>query len=1508
MAEQLICPQGHQWQLPDAGAEPDAASPPVCPVCGAAVPLPAVPPPLTGKSDAVTLAGANPPRAAPAGPRIVAGYEIVRELGRGGMGVVYLARQIRLNRLVALKMILSGGHAGVQDLARFRREAEAVASLQHPHIVQIHEIGEHDGLPFCCLEFVDGESLDRKLHGKPLPAAEAARLVEVLARAVHTAHQRGIVHRDLKPANVLLAPSESEQGVAISGSPEAPLRYEPKITDFGLAKRVAGEPGARFGESGAPPGEPGASATGGSPVADAPGSPGQTESGAILGTPSYMAPEQAGGRTRDIGPATDVYALGAILYELLTGRPPFLGTTSADTLLQILGTEPVSPRRLQPRLPRDLETICLTCLRKEPGRRYASALALAEDLRRFTAGDPILARPVGLGERVLKWARRRPAAAALAAVCAVAVPGLLGLILALWYNAEQRASTAQRLQETQQSLGNAHEHLAAAQRQTDQLQRLSRAKEREVNRKRRELDRLEKVRQAELVRAEAARLEVRRYQYITRMGLAERYWSANRVDLVEENLQHCLPDQRRWEWNQLKRLCHAELRRVPGPQARSAGPIVLSPGGQRLATVISTRRGGKFGISMWSVKVWDAPNGQELYDLGDAALTPPRILAFSADGRRIATADEDHSIQVWDTQKGPQLLYTLTNHTGPVLAAAFSADGRHLATAGADLTIHVWDVSSAKPRRHYSLPGHGSEVTSLAFSPDGKHLASAGRDATIKLWETPPELKAPVSPRKERRTLRGHKGPVVRVLFSPDGKRLVSVGLDQTTRVWETATGKELFLLAGHEGLVNHVAINGDGSRLATAGEDRTVRVWDVPTGQPLFALRGHAAPVQAVAFSADGHQLFSIDRDHLWMAWDSHHGNQGLLLPGTWSVLAFSPHGKSLATSSLPPEAAVTVWDVDTGRPRLPPLRGHRGHISAAAFPPGGKRLVTLGIHQVPPDQRRAIEVMTWDLATGKLDRPYPRDRLPTIDVTCAGLSADGRHLAVGLLPGLVQINETATGRLIKLLSSPEDGEMPETLAFHPAGRLLAVAYRNRADALGLSQRLLRVYDSQTGKTLYTWRGHKGAVRRLAFCPGRGSSASEILASAGADPAILVWELPRPARPGAQPQVLREPLFALPGHTAEVWGLAFSPDGERLVSVSRSREKSTGEVKLWDVATRQEVRTLPLAGTQVAFSPTGRHLALAGADRTVRVWDGTPTRERLVCPQAGSCVAYSHDGKLLAAAGPEADIRLFDAESGQKLLTLPGQSAGNPDGHSLAVLRVAFSPAGRLLASAGKDGTVKIWDYHSGKVLHTCQGHEDVVFGLAFSTDGTRLASAASDETVRVWNMANGRQVAVLRGHDDRVLCVAFQPGGRRLASAGEDKVVRVFDVRAHRQVLALEGHTDFVNGVAYSPNGRWLASAGDDRVVKLWDATTGKPVRTFTGHTESVRDVAFSPDGTRLASAGWDRVIRVWQVATGKEILRLTGHGDGVAGVAFAPNHRHLASAGSPPDLTVRVWDTKD
>ncbi len=457
-----------------------------CPKCGAgrAAVLPAAAKNRTPPERVPVMATAGAPTlpvaasTLPPPPPSVPGYELLEEIGRGGMGVVYKAREEQLDRVVALKMILAGAHAGRTELGRFESEMHAVAQLQHENIVRIYHSGSHEGRPFCAMEFLDGGSLAEKLGGKPVGARRAAELIEALARAMHHAHRRGFIHRDLKPANILI----DEHGTA-------------KITDFGLARKFGEAAAARY-----------------------------TATGNVVGTPAYMAPEQAKGSDKDLGPATDVYALGAILYELLTGTPPFQADSPMDTMLQVVHEEPLPPGRLA-RVPRDQETVCLKCLEKAPRRRYGSAEALADDLRRFLEGRPIQARPVGRWERAWKWARRRPTAAALLATVPLAVVALL--VVSLGYNVALQTALASKEKhardaEEQRDIANGALQEEAKQRQRAEEQEAVAKKERDLAEAARKAEKTQRERAEEQEKlAQRQRQRAEHFLTLTRTAMDE---------------------------------------------------------------------------------------------------------------------------------------------------------------------------------------------------------------------------------------------------------------------------------------------------------------------------------------------------------------------------------------------------------------------------------------------------------------------------------------------------------------------------------------------------------------------------------------------------------------------------------------------------------------------------------------------------------------------------------------------------------------------------------------------------------------------------------------------------------------------------------------------------------------------------------------------------------------------------------------------------------------------------
>ncbi len=701
---------------------------------------------------------ANSPGFPPGWP-VLPGYEIEAELGQGGMGIVFRARQVRLNRLVAVKMIRADHAITPEQRVRFGVEGETVARLHHPNVVQIHEVGVQQERPYLVLEFVAGGTLQARCSGRPQPARLAARLVEPLAQAIEHAHQQGIVHRDLKPANVLLA-----------GGPDTPLEQcLPKITDFGLARLL--DTDLRL-----------------------------TQTGAVAGTPSYMAPEQARPGAQAVGPAADVYALGVILYELLTGRPPFLAATALEVLRQVVESDPLRPSRLVPRVPRDLETICLKCLRKEPGQRYASAGALAEDLRRFLEGKSVRARPVGTLERAARWCRRNPALAAVTAGCVLALGLGSAGVFWKWREAETEKRNAVGARNESQRL--------LAEMRLDKG--IGLAEQGEVS-------------EGLLWMLEALKSVPEKtpdLERVIRTNLAAWMGQTHRLGQLvghPNSVRSCVFTA---DGKHLITGSHAGLRfwdpvtgsPLGSPLAvRADGALAVSPDGQMLTLADNVL----LKVQRWDVQT-RKPIGPPLPHPG-----PVWTIAFTPDGKQFATGCVDGTVRLWDARSG-ELVSDVFKHKGLVLfALQFSPDGKTLAVGTGQWDVAVpgavrlWNLATGKQMAG-SLH-HGCAVECLAYSPDGARLLTGSWDQTAQLWD--------VTTRQRLGKPLRHPHYVRAVRFAPDGRTFVTSGYDGIVRWWDSQ-GSQLIGLPSRGLAVFNLAFSPDGKQLAVASG------WDVVGGE----------------------------------------------------------------------------------------------------------------------------------------------------------------------------------------------------------------------------------------------------------------------------------------------------------------------------------------------------------------------------------------------------------------------------------------------------------------------------------------------------------------------------------------------------------------------------------------------------------------------------------------------------------------------------------------------------
>ena len=894
--------------------------------------------------------------------RMFGDYELLEEIARGGMGVVYRARQRSLDRLVAVKMLLFGPHASADLIRRFKTEAVAAGALHHPNIVAVHEVGLRDGRHYIVMDYVDGPNLAQLVKDRPPPARQAARYLRTIAEAVHHAHEHGVLHRDLKPSNVLMD-----------------ARDQPRVTDFGLARRLDTDLSL-------------------------------TVSGQVLGSPNFMPPEQVTGAGAKVGRRSDVYGLGATLYHLLTGRPPFQGESLQATLHQVLTAEPVSPRLLNPGVPRDLETICLKCLDKEPARRYATAQELADELGRFLRDEPIQARPVSRPERVWRWARRKPVLALLLLlVHVVGAAGLAGIVWQ-WLRAEQNATEARTQRDTAEG------------------------------------------------RLYAAQLRLAHAEYRAgRLGSAQR-----RLEAWEPARRAPgRPDWRGFEWRWLQRLCAASPGEVIATNASGFTAVAASPDGTSLA----------LGAHDGTIQLLDASTTTPGASWRAHPGAIDSVEFIPGQTHWLVTVGGDEGLlKVWDIREPPRLLVATNCSKGMLAHATVSRTGRFVATGTVGgMEVDVWelarDSASGQPRLVCRTRCDGQGPS--AFSPDGRWVAmhTTGHRRV---------LLGPVhQPSDEHRVLE-LSADVRALGFSADSQALFAATADENIHACDLTSPDRPVVLRGHSDGVNDLTFLGPKPVLISVSSDRTARRWrtdaasltraaELPSECEVLRAGGDGEVGLDLSVAPDQRRLAVACYRQVWV-FDLASGRVeakvlsadafGTSDPDTGTTaVAYSPSGVHLALGGLGNQ--VVLLDAATHRPIKPPLRVLRREVAKLAFALGGRVLVVSGTGEVA-----LVDVEDWQVL-----RHIPA--AGNVPGEALAVSANGQRLAMATTNHQVVVREIAVDRLVA--TCPQPVRFVGAVAFSPDAQ--SVAFSDESGAVYLwdltGQRPLRRWTGHRGEVL---------------------------------------------------------------------------------------------------------------------------------------------------------------------------------------------------------------------------------------------------------------------------------------------------------------------------------------------------------------------------------------------------------------------------------------------------------
>ncbi len=983
--------------------------------------------------------------------RKVGHFRLLKCLGQGAFGAVWKAEDTELDRSVAIKIPRKETFTEA-DAEQFLREARAAAQVRHPNIISVYEVGREDGSIYIASDFIDGSNLDDWLQVHPPTVEEACTLCAKVAEALHHAHDAGVVHRDLKPQNIL---------VDTSG--------EPHVADFGLAKRDVGEITV-------------------------------TLEGTILGTPAYMPPEQARGEAHHADRRSDVYSLGVILFRLLTGELPFRGQREM-LILQILDEEPPAPRKLDARIPRDVETICLKCLEKDPAHRYQSAADLAADLRSWLTGHPIAARPVSRVERAWRWCRRNSTVALLSATAILLLSVIAVVSTVAWFETNRLAGEEKiARQKADASATNALQQTRLAE------QRL----------------------------------------YVAHMNLAQSAWDDGRTDRVLQLLQQYGPQTelsnfRGFEWYYWDYVCnvHAHEIRIK----KNSGATCFTTNNQKGLMAAGSADG--------TVHLWNMETLAEIWSTKKHS-GPVRSICISPDGTTVASAGDDRSVQIWNARHG-RVIATIAAHEGEVTSVAYNSTGTQLLTAGNDRAVKVWDVATRKETA--TLKEFIGTSGRAVFSPDDQQIATICEDRSIRVWT--PDLK------RQLLVLKGHKKQIFGLAYSPDGQQLVSGGADHYVKVWDVKAGREVATFTGHTAPVWSVTFAPDGGKVASASADLVGKVWDLKTKANLATLRGHTDGVVQTAFHPNGTQLITASYDSAIKLWDSQASSVGKhKLSGHGmgvTAVASSPDSKFVASAGG--DSLVKLWDVGTGE-ELFALKDHKGGVASVAFSPDSSRLVSGAgdgklriwdaksgeLIKSQPAHAKAIMCVSYSpdggrIVSGGADHKVRSwnsetfEALHTLEghtdeVWGVAYDISGGKIATAGCDKTIRLWNAESGTELKVITSHKD--RVTSVAFSPTGKWLASASWDKS---------VRIWDAETGAEVKKLSGHTHYVWGVCF-----SSDGNRLASVSSDQTVKVWDL-----------LTGQETIRLKDHNHVVRSVAFAADDSFLVSGSWD-----ATVRLW--------------------------------------------------------------------------------------------------------------------------------------------------------------------------------------------------------------------------------------------------------------------------------------------------------------------------------------------------------